>query len=289
MSLEIYDEKTLKHMSDYDPNKGRIYEAQRLIAHHDAIEAQYGIRIMPDTEGTNGGVGLRERYLVSPAKDAWDEYEQYYFYHAYTDEDRQNELLKKEEELSNTCNATIYSGTYVVLSDKSVKPFSYSIEDQSNVSEMFNAVLMGATSYPYHANGESCEMYSAADIIAIYITLSSLKTAQITYYNQIRRYIRTLQHIPDIRAVAYGQALEGEYLKTYNSLIEQAEEEMQRVVANVMETTGIKPEGTDEDGDHDQNPGIEDPEHGAEQGDSGSEDVNNEVNDDNECETEPTV
>lgn len=237
--MKTYDEKTLEEILEPDLTSGYIYESRRLVAHHDAVEAQYGTRVMEDTDG------LRERYLISPAKAAWDEYEDCYLYHTYTASDVQEEMSKKEEELSNACNSIISSGTVVTLSDLSIKQFSYSIEDQANVSEMFNAVLMGASSYPYHANGESCMMYSAIDIMTIYTTLSSLKTAQITYFNQLRQYLRTLETVPVIRAVIYGQTLEGEYLDTYNTLIMQAAAEMKKIIDNLMASAGIVPGGED--------------------------------------------
>lgn len=241
--MKTYDEKTLEEILEPDLTSGYIYESRRLVAHHDAVEAQYGTRVMEDTDG------LRERYLVSPAKAAWDEYEDCYLFHTYTASDVQEEISKKEEEFSNACNFIISSGTVVTLSDLSIKQFSYSIEDQANVSEMFNAVLMGASSYPYHANGESCMMYSAIDIMAIYSTLSSLKTAQITYFNQLRQYLRTLKTVPVIRAVSYGQQLEGTYLETYTTLLTQAAAEMEKVIARVMAAaggTGSEEEGTGE-------------------------------------------
>lgn len=239
MDKKTYDENTLEEILEPDLTEGYIYESKRLVAHHDAVEARYGTRVMEDTDG------LRERYLVSPAKAAWDEYEDCYLYHAYTEGDVQEEMSKKEGKLSDACNSIISAGTVVTLSDKSVKQFSYSIEDQANVSEMFNAILMGATSYPYHANGESCMMYSAIDIMAIYSTLSSLKTAQITYFNQLRQYLRTLTTVPAVRAVSYGQHLEGTYLETYTTLLTQAAAEMEKVIARVMAAAG----GTDSEGD----------------------------------------
>lgn len=237
--MKTYDEITLEEILEPDLTAGYTYESKRLVAHHDAVEAQYGTRVMEDTDG------LRERYLVSPAKEAWDEYEDCYLYHAYTEGDVQEEMSKKEGELSDACNSIISAGTVVTLSDKSIKQFSYSIEDQANVSEMFNAILMGATSYPYHANGESCMMYSAIDIMAIYSTLSSLKTAQITYFNQLRQYLRTLKTVPTVRAVSYGQQLEGTYLETYTTLLTQAAAEMEKVITRVMAVAG----GTGSDGE----------------------------------------
>ena len=54
------------------------------------------------------------------------------------------------------------------------------------VSEMFMACLMGAAGYLYHENGGECRLYSKAEIVAIYGTLSMYKTGQLTYHNQIK-------------------------------------------------------------------------------------------------------
>lgn len=131
---------------------------------------------------------------------------------------------------SKICEQTINEGSKVQLSDGSEKNFTYDINDQANISEMFNAILMGATKYPYHANDEDCRMYEAQDIIIIYSTLSAYKTAQMTYYNQLKRYIKSLSNIEEIEKVSYGQPLTGQYLETYNSLIEQAGEQLQTIL-----------------------------------------------------------
>lgn len=91
--MKIYDEVTLKEMDSYDPDLGRIYETRRFVAHHDAVEPAYDYRIMPGTEEMNDGKGLKERYVVTPGQAAYDEYEDCYFYHAYTEEE-----LKELEE-----------------------------------------------------------------------------------------------------------------------------------------------------------------------------------------------
>ena len=112
-------------------------------------------------------------------------------------------LPLKLEEISIACRQAINNGTQVQLSDGTSKQFSYTLEDQSNISEMFTAVMVGATEYPYHADGEDCVVYSAKDIIAIYSTLTGLKTAQTTYHNQLKAYVQSLDNAQDVMAVQY--------------------------------------------------------------------------------------
>lgn len=140
----------------------------------------------------------------------------------------------KLAELSNACNAAINAGTQVQLSDGSTESFTYDLADQSNVSEMFNAVLLGATEYPYHANDDDCRMYSAQDITAIYVTLSSYKTAQTTYHNQLKQYVKALETADEVNAVVYGQELTGIYLDKYNELMAQAKVQLDNIVAKVQ-------------------------------------------------------
>lgn len=220
--MNIYDELTLEQIFDPDLEKGYLYDGQiKTGTEPEKTE------IMEGTITERNPEGLKR---IIPAKDI---YEDCQYYHEYTDEEKESYLNDKLSSLSNSCNEQITNGAEITLSDESKKTFSYSIEDQANVSEMFNAIVMGATSYPYHANGEGCKMYSAEDIVKIYSTLTALKTSQVTYYNQLREYVKTLEFVPDIQSVTYGQELTGSYLDTYNELIQNATTEMQKVLSKV--------------------------------------------------------
>ena len=100
---------------------------------------------------------------------------------------------------------------------------------------MFNAVIMGATQYPYHADGKECKMYSAQDILTIYVMLSTLKTSQLTYHNQLRAYIQSLTKAEDVEGIKYGQELTGQYLEVYNNIMTQAKVELDKVIAKVTQ------------------------------------------------------
>lgn len=215
----IYDATTRQPIESPDLEKGYLVDG--------TIITGYATEVFSDTVTAARPEGISR--LVSVAEPCqW-----YYLY-----PDKETAVSNKLQELSAACNAAITAGTTVQLSDGAKKQFSYSIEDQANVSEIFNAVLMGATAYPYHANGENCQMYSAADIATIYATLSGLKTAQTTYYNQLRQYVQTLETVPAINAVQYGDALTGTFLETYNTLLAQAQSEMQKILAKVAANAG---------------------------------------------------
>lgn len=172
--------------------------------------------------------GVETAIVIS--QDDWDEDIQ----KKYADMQCNNAQQSKLAELSNACNTTINVGTQVQLSDGSTESFTYDLADQSNVSEMFNAVLLGATEYPYHANDDDCRMYSAQDITTIYVTLSSYKTAQTTYHNQLKQYVKALETADEVNAVVYGQELIGTYLDKYNELMAQAKAQLDNIVAKVQ-------------------------------------------------------
>ena len=142
-------------------------------------------------------------------------------------------MAVKLAELSEVCGAAINAGAAVTLPDGTEEQFTYSTADQANISEMFTACLMGAQSYPYHANDESCKTYTAAQIMAIYGTLSMYKTGQLTYHNQLKQYVKTLDDMEDVLAVVYGQPLIGDYLTAYNTLMQEAQAQMQAVISKV--------------------------------------------------------
>lgn len=128
----------------------------------------------------------------------------------------------------------IDNGTTVTLSTGE-ENFTYTLADQSNISEMFMAVIMGATEYSYHQNGESCRMFNAGDIMTLYGTLSMYKTGLLTYFNQLKNYVGALTSVEDIQAVTYGQELTGEYLANYNELMAKNKAQLDKVIENLTQ------------------------------------------------------
>ena len=162
----------------------------------------------------------------------WNE-EAYQAYIATIPDPIDSEKEKKLAEISEICQTKINEGADVELTT-GTKHFTYTLADQANVSEMFAALAAGATEYPYHADGEACEIYNAQDIITIYSTLSMLKTGQISYQNQLKQYVKNLETIEEVQGIVYGQDLTGEYLESYNTLMESAQTQMQIVLSKFI-------------------------------------------------------
>ena len=136
--------------------------------------------------------------------------------------------------LSATCEQTIYAGLELELS-AGTERFEYKDKDQTNIKSMFDAVVFGADCYPYQSEDGNCRVFTAQDIITLYTSLEGLRTAQLTYYHQLKDLVNTLETAEEINAVTYGQPLEGEYLQHYNEMIQVAQEQMQLVLSKVVQ------------------------------------------------------
>ena len=145
------------------------------------------------------------------------------------------EKLKQTKiaELSEICEQTIYNGLDLELSEGK-EHFEYKNQDQTNIKAMFDAVVFGAEKYPYQSEDGKCRVFTAQDIITLYTSLEGLRTAQLTYYHQLKDLVNTLETAEEINAVTYGQPLEGEYLQHYNEMLAVAQEQMGLVLSKVV-------------------------------------------------------
>lgn len=141
---------------------------------------------------------------------------------------------EKIDEIKKNCEDYIYAGTDVTYADGTVEHFTYSLVDQSNISEMFTAVMAGATEYPYHADGEICKIYSKEQIVTIYGTLSLFKTEATTYHNSLKAQIKAMTDVDAINAVKFKEtALTGEYLTNYTEMMTSAQTQLNAVFARI--------------------------------------------------------
>lgn len=140
----------------------------------------------------------------------------------------------KIAEIKQSCENYIYAGTDVTYADNTTEHFTYSLADQSNISEMFTAIMAGATEYPYHADGEICKIYSKEQIITIYGTLSLFKTEATTYHNSLKAQIKAMTDVDAISAIKFKEtALTGEYLTNYTEMMTSAQTQLNAVLARI--------------------------------------------------------
>lgn len=140
----------------------------------------------------------------------------------------------KLDEIKQSCEDYIYAGTDVTLPDNTIKHFTYTLADQSNISEMFTAIMAGATEYPYHADGEICKIYTKEQIVAIYGTLSLFKTEATTYHNSLKAQINAMTDVDAILAIKFKETeLTGEYLTNYTAMMASAQTQLNAILAKI--------------------------------------------------------
>lgn len=127
----------------------------------------------------------------------------------------------KVQSLSSICKQSIINGVDVEI-DGVVEHFSYDEEDQVNIKELFDLAMQTNVPLYYHADGESCKLYTVEQIVSIYTTNATNKMHHITYFNQLKLYVNSLETIEEVKTVNYGDELTGEYLQTYNDAMAQA-------------------------------------------------------------------
>ena len=138
----------------------------------------------------------------------------------------------KIAEISATCNAVIVAGVDIQLGEET-EHFNLSIEDQSNIANLFRVVELGGTEFPYQADGGVCRIYTAQEIAQIYIAAQTAITSQTTYHNALKAYVQSLTDVEDISAVTYGMALPAEYAAEMNAKLGVAQAQMEAIVARL--------------------------------------------------------
>lgn len=152
----------------------------------------------------------------------------------------------KINEMSKACQEAITNGVDVTLKEATateeavVKHFDYTLEDQSNLSNIFNSLVMGGitTGYPYHAKGEACVMYSTEDLLKIVMALNANSTYHQTYFNQLKAYLSTFNGADDTQeeifnVFYYGMELPGEYGEKVTALVNEANVQMKTLIERI--------------------------------------------------------
>ena len=116
----------------------------------------------------------------------------------------------KIKEMSYQCNKTIENGFNVETEDGTYH-YSYTLEDQLNLMNLSAAIARGEEQLSYHADGELCRFYTAAEINEIISAGNAWKTYHTTYFNALKSYINSLETIEEISTITYGMELPEEF------------------------------------------------------------------------------
>lgn len=125
--------------------------------------------------------------------------------------DIENIRVRKREEISNTCENTIYNGIDIELSN-GIKHFSLTQNDQINLLGLQTEMLdPNKNEFEYHSDGEPCIYYSREDMTKIMVGLMSFKKYQTTYCNSMFNWINNIQTVEELNNIKYGDDIPLEY------------------------------------------------------------------------------
>lgn len=135
-------------------------------------------------------------------------------------------IEKKISELSSDCSEAIISGF-----DFNNEHYSFNLDDQSNIQG--SKILADAgIPVPYHPDGGDCREYDPNEFLALIMTATIHKESHLTYFNQLKQYIKTLTDIDSIKSITYGVELTGSYLEKYNSIINNLKQNLNAAMNN---------------------------------------------------------
>lgn len=117
----------------------------------------------------------------------------------------------KRAEVSAACGQIIYDGVTVTLSDGSVEHFSLTDHDQINLFGKQVQLAAGAEQMEYHADGQPCKYYSAADMQAIITAAMFHVSYHTTYCNALNMWIAGCETAEDVETIYYGADVPEEY------------------------------------------------------------------------------
>ena len=109
----------------------------------------------------------------------------------------------KLAELSASCNAAITDGMDVETT-QGTEHFSLQETDQINLTTALSAVQSGASGYPYHADGQLCRMFAAAEILAISEASVKHKLYHTTLCNHLLTWARRTETREELSGITYS-------------------------------------------------------------------------------------
>ena len=119
----------------------------------------------------------------------------------------------KVSEMNTVQQKTIQAGIDVTLTDGTVEHFSLTDHDQTSLMGLQSQVAAGVDQIPWHTSNQSehCKYYSNEDMQRIISAALAYVTYHVTYFRDLRIYIRSLDNIDDVKAITYGVAIPQEY------------------------------------------------------------------------------
>ena len=119
----------------------------------------------------------------------------------------------KVQEMNDAQQAAIQEGINVTLTDGTVEHFALTDHDQTSLVGLQAKVLAGEENIPWHTSDETehCKFYSNVDMALITSVAMEYVTWHVTYFRDLRIYIRSLQDKSQVEAIHYGSDIPVEF------------------------------------------------------------------------------
>lgn len=117
----------------------------------------------------------------------------------------------KKTEISAICEQVIYAGINVTLSDGEPYHFSLTEKDQINLFGKQAQMASGVNQVEYHADGQPCRYYSAADMENIIGSAMWHVSYHTTYCNSLNMWIAGCESSEEVEQIFYGADVPEEY------------------------------------------------------------------------------
>ena len=120
---------------------------------------------------------------------------------------------EKISEMNEIQQLTIRDGVLITLSDGRNEQFTLKDQDQTSLMGLQTLVAQGVENIPWHSadQSEHCKYYSNADMAIIAEKALQFITYHVTYFRDLRIYIRSLQTKEEVQNVTYGTEIPLEY------------------------------------------------------------------------------
>ena len=120
---------------------------------------------------------------------------------------------QKVSEMNDAQQVTIQQGMDIQLSDGHTEHFTLTDHDQTSLMGLQTLVAQGVESIPWHTSdqAEHCKYYSNADMAIITSKALQFVTIHVTYFRDLRIYVRALEDKEAVSNVFYGMSIPEEY------------------------------------------------------------------------------
>ena len=120
---------------------------------------------------------------------------------------------QKVSEMNAIQQQVVANGCEVQLSDGTKERFTLTTNDQLSLNSLSVKALGGMSIIPWHPADESvhCKFYSEEDMKRITDTCMNFVTYHVTYFRDLRIYIRSLQTKEEVEEIEYGVDIPIEY------------------------------------------------------------------------------